>query len=53
MDERRPSPRVIYDEWAYHGDEGERMALESVMCREGIDEAIAREKYDLLEDVER
>lgn len=49
--EREPKPkeRIIFDEDPYYGSDGEELAIEDLMERDGLTEEEVREEYDIFE----
>lgn len=49
--EPKPKERIVFDEDSYYGDEGEEMAINDLMERDGLTEDEVRE--DFTDDVIR
>ncbi len=43
--EPKPKERIVFDEDLYYGDEGEEMAINDLMERDGLTEGEAREDF--------
>ena len=44
--EPKPKERIVFDEDLYYGDEGEEMAINDLMERDGLTEGEVREVLD-------
>ena len=43
--EPKPKERIVFDEDSYYGDEGEKMAIDDLMERDGLTEGEVREDF--------
>ncbi len=43
--EPKPKERIVFDEDSYYGDEGEEMAINDLMERDGLTEGEVREDF--------
>lgn len=51
--EPKPKERIVFDEDLYYGDEGEKMAINDLMERDGLTEGEVREDFTLGQFVSR